>query len=167
MKKLVLALTLASQLALASTHAQNAYITNPGSDTVSVIDTATNTVSATVPVGLVPLGVAVSPKDFRQSSVWPSNPMAARFGPQGGHERQSLCCLRTQASRRNCSTMFRRMHASGVSPRHRCGRPELEASDLGAKNVTLQSSLTALRFYHAAGYRSVGAPVNGFGITSR
>ena len=38
-----------------------AYITNSGSNTVSVIDTATNTVVATVAVGSQPLGVAVTP----------------------------------------------------------------------------------------------------------
>lgn len=41
--------------------AQNAYITNFGSNNVSVIDTATNTVIATIPVGSVPLGVVVTP----------------------------------------------------------------------------------------------------------
>ena len=41
--------------------AQNAYITNTGSNTVSVIDTATNTVTATIPVGGEPYSVAVSP----------------------------------------------------------------------------------------------------------
>jgi YVTN family beta-propeller protein len=40
---------------------QNAYITNVGSSTVSVIDTATNTVSATIPVGGLPNAVAVTP----------------------------------------------------------------------------------------------------------
>ena len=38
-----------------------AYITNSGDNTVSVIDTATNTVTATVPVGTGPYGVAVTP----------------------------------------------------------------------------------------------------------
>ena len=38
-----------------------AYVPNSESDTVSVIDTATNTVTATVPVGNRPLGVAVAP----------------------------------------------------------------------------------------------------------
>ena len=61
MKKLVLALTLACLLGPASTRAQNAYITNQNSNTVSVIDTATDTISATIPVGLTPEGVAVSP----------------------------------------------------------------------------------------------------------
>ena len=61
MKKLALVLTLASVLAPAPTRAQNAYITNSSSNTVSVIDTATNTVSATIPVGVVPIAVAVTP----------------------------------------------------------------------------------------------------------
>ena len=39
----------------------NAYITNSGDNTVSVINTATNTVTATVPVGTGPYGVAVTP----------------------------------------------------------------------------------------------------------
>ncbi len=43
-------------------HAQPfAYITNAGSNTISVIDTATNTVTATIPVGTNPRGVAVNP----------------------------------------------------------------------------------------------------------
>jgi len=37
------------------------YVTNKGSDTVSVIPTSSNMVTATVPVGTGPLGVAVSP----------------------------------------------------------------------------------------------------------
>src|SRR5262249_34616045 len=38
-----------------------AYVTNSGSKTVSVIDTAANTVVATVPVGDFPDGVAITP----------------------------------------------------------------------------------------------------------
>ncbi len=38
-----------------------AYVTNENSNTVSVIDTPTNTVVATVPVGIVPVSVAVTP----------------------------------------------------------------------------------------------------------
>ena len=38
-----------------------AYITNTGSNNVSIIDTATNTVIATVPVSNSPMGVAVTP----------------------------------------------------------------------------------------------------------
>ena len=41
--------------------AQNAYITNLDANTVSVIDTTSNTVTATIPVGSIPLGVAVTP----------------------------------------------------------------------------------------------------------
>jgi YVTN family beta-propeller protein len=42
-----------------------AYVTNSGSDTVSVIDTETNTVVATVPVGDFPRGVAITPDGTR------------------------------------------------------------------------------------------------------
>jgi YVTN family beta-propeller protein len=42
--------------------AQNAYVTNVGSNTVSVIATATNTViGSPIPVGSGPIGVAVTP----------------------------------------------------------------------------------------------------------
>ena len=44
-------LALASLLGSAQSLAQNAYITNYGDNTVSVIATATNTVIATIPVG--------------------------------------------------------------------------------------------------------------------
>ena len=37
------------------------YVTNNGNDTVSVIDTATNSITATVPVGARPSGVAITP----------------------------------------------------------------------------------------------------------
>jgi YVTN family beta-propeller protein len=48
-------------LGSAQSVAQDAYITNLESNNVSVIDTATNTVTATIAVGAGPLGVAVSP----------------------------------------------------------------------------------------------------------
>jgi YVTN family beta-propeller protein len=50
-------------LGSAQSLAQNAYITNFGEPdhTVSVVDTATNAVIATIPVGDSPFGVAVSP----------------------------------------------------------------------------------------------------------
>jgi YVTN family beta-propeller protein len=54
------AFALAGLLGSAQSLAQNAYITNLGSNSVSVIDTATNTVTATIPVGVGPYGVAVS-----------------------------------------------------------------------------------------------------------
>jgi len=53
---------------LASTPAEAqpfAYVTNFSSNTVSVIDTATNTVVATVPVGTNPEGVAITPDGTR------------------------------------------------------------------------------------------------------
>jgi YVTN family beta-propeller protein len=42
-----------------------AYVTNLFSSTVSVINTATNAVIATVPVGIGPVGVAVAPNGGR------------------------------------------------------------------------------------------------------
>jgi len=42
-----------------------AYITNNGSNNVSVIDTASNTVITTVAVGILPTGVAVNPAGTR------------------------------------------------------------------------------------------------------
>ncbi|SRR5258708_28456758 len=44
-------------------------------------------------------------------------------------------------------------------------RLELQASYLGIRSITLQSSLTALRLYESAGYRRNGPPTKGFGIT--
>jgi YVTN family beta-propeller protein len=56
------ALSLALALLLpAAANAQNAYIANSADNTVSVIDTASNTVTSTIPVGTYPLGVAVTP----------------------------------------------------------------------------------------------------------
>ena len=58
------AIVLAMGLALAASPAEAApfaYVANNGSKTVSVIDTATNKVVATVPVGSFPFGVAVTP----------------------------------------------------------------------------------------------------------
>src|SRR5260370_32400959 len=62
MKNLGLALIFAYVVVPASTHAQNAYITNLASNAVSVIATAANTaIGSPIPVGLSPLGVAVTP----------------------------------------------------------------------------------------------------------
>ena len=57
------AFALAGFLGSAQSLAQNAYITNLGSNSVSVIDTATNTVTATIPVGAGPtsLGLFIQP----------------------------------------------------------------------------------------------------------
>jgi YVTN family beta-propeller protein len=40
---------------------RHVYVTNVGSGTVSVLDTATNAISATLPVGASPTDVAISP----------------------------------------------------------------------------------------------------------
>jgi YVTN family beta-propeller protein len=61
-KKLAFALSFACLFAPASARAQNAYITNENDGTVSVIDTATNTVvGSPITVGANPFGVAVTP----------------------------------------------------------------------------------------------------------
>ena len=41
------------------------YATKPGSDIVSVIDTATNTVTVNIGVGHLPVGIAVNPTGTR------------------------------------------------------------------------------------------------------
>ena len=57
----VFLLLLFSSLLLVSVWAQpNAYIVDSGAANVSVIDTITNTVIASIPVGTLPFGVAVS-----------------------------------------------------------------------------------------------------------
>ena len=48
-----------------------AYVTNSGSDTVSVIDVASGTVTSTIPVGSTPRGVAVTPDG---STAYVTNP---------------------------------------------------------------------------------------------
>jgi YVTN family beta-propeller protein len=49
-------------LSVTSGQAQpSAYVTNGFSNNASVIDTASNTVTTTIPVGSFPLGVAVTP----------------------------------------------------------------------------------------------------------
>src|SRR5256885_2255641 len=63
---LFLLLLMGAGLDTATAQAQTrAYVTNIISNTVSVIDTATNTVVATIPVGLAPLGVAITPDGTR------------------------------------------------------------------------------------------------------
>jgi YVTN family beta-propeller protein len=60
-RRLAIAAFVSYFLGSVQTLAQNAYITNDGSGNVSVIDTATNTVIATITVGTAPFAVAVSP----------------------------------------------------------------------------------------------------------
>jgi YVTN family beta-propeller protein len=59
------------------TFAQNAYIPNAISNDVSVIDTVTNTVIATIPVGNFAWGVGVDRAAFRASLI-PSGRRASR-----------------------------------------------------------------------------------------
>jgi len=55
-------LAIVSLIATPATHAEPfAYVTNLVSNSVSVIDTASNTVISTVTVGEAPLGVAITP----------------------------------------------------------------------------------------------------------
>src|SRR5438128_7697869 len=59
---LFLLLSMGVGLGTATAQAQTrAYVTNAADSTVSVIDTATNTVVATIPVGQTPFGVAITP----------------------------------------------------------------------------------------------------------
>ena len=44
-------------------------------------------------------------------------------------------------------------------------RVEQQASELGVRTITLQSSLTALRFYELSGYRRNGPPTKACGIS--
>jgi YVTN family beta-propeller protein len=53
--------TISPHVTAGTTRPIRAYVTNVGSDNVSVIDVATNTVVATVPVGNSPLNVALTP----------------------------------------------------------------------------------------------------------
>jgi YVTN family beta-propeller protein len=62
---LVTSFGVAMALWSAPAKALNAYIPNTEGNTVSVIDTATNAVTATITVGFTPAGVAVSPKGGR------------------------------------------------------------------------------------------------------
>src|SRR2546427_8312078 len=65
---IVLFLLLSMGVGLGTTTAQaqtRAYVANDGDSTASVIDTATNTVVATIPVGVTPFAVAVAPNGTR------------------------------------------------------------------------------------------------------
>ena len=63
---LLLVISVGLGLGTAATEAQTrAYVTNSQDNTVSVIDTATNTVVATVPVGVNPSGIAITPDGTR------------------------------------------------------------------------------------------------------
>jgi len=61
MAAVVVGLSLPTSPSLVTAPPCRAYVTNASDDTVSVIDTATNTVTATVPAGSSPRGIAFSP----------------------------------------------------------------------------------------------------------
>ena len=65
LRSALLAFAFAGVLGSTETLAQNAYVTNLDSKSVSVVNTRTNAVIATVPVGVGPWGVAVSPDGRR------------------------------------------------------------------------------------------------------
>ena len=55
-------------------NAQTAFITNSGSNTVYVVSVTTNTVSDTIPVGIYPAGLCVSPDGSKiYVANWGSN----------------------------------------------------------------------------------------------
>src|SRR5438309_77550 len=62
---LFLLLSMGVGLGTATAQAPRAYVTNGGDNTVSVIDTATNTVVATIPVRLFPGELAITPDGTR------------------------------------------------------------------------------------------------------
>src|SRR5215469_18110122 len=69
----IAALALVSIFASAPALAQNAYIPNRGSDNVSVINLATNTIIATIPVGSHPQGLAVIPGEVLVANLTSDN----------------------------------------------------------------------------------------------
>jgi YVTN family beta-propeller protein len=92
---LFLLLSMGIGLGTATAQAQTrAYVTNENSNTVSVIDIATNTVVATIPVGEVPIGVAITPapqvptsKEQCKHGGW------KKFGPPAGPFKNQGQCV--------------------------------------------------------------------------
>ena len=98
--------------------AQNAYITNLGSDNLSVIATATNTVTATIPVGREPYGVAVSP-DGRKVCHDPHRNQPTRpVGPidRGDAATRGLAGRPCAARNWRSQTSFTAMGPTGARP---------------------------------------------------
>ena len=92
---LFLLLSMGVGLGTATAQAQTrAYVTNDGSNTVSVIDTATNTVVATIPVGLLPTGVAITPAPQAPTSKEQCEHGGyLKFGPPGGPFKNQGQCV--------------------------------------------------------------------------
>ncbi|MDQ3254532.1 MAG: hypothetical protein M3R15_11590 [Acidobacteriota bacterium] len=79
-----------------------AYVANACSNTVSVIDTATNTVVATIPAGGCPSGIAITPQARVPTSIEQCKDGGFRtFGPPAGPFRnQGECVSYVQRQRR-------------------------------------------------------------------
>ena len=92
---LFLLLLMGAGLDTATAQAQTrAYVTNIISNTVSVIDTATNTVVATIPVGLAPFGVAITPAPKAPKSKEQCKHGGYRkFGPPAGPFKNQGQCV--------------------------------------------------------------------------
>ena len=71
-----------------------AYVTNIISNTVSVIDTATNTVVATIPIGGEPLGIAITPAPQAPTSIKQCEHGGyLKFGPPAGPFKNQGQCV--------------------------------------------------------------------------
>ena len=71
-----------------------AYVTNDDSDTVSVIDTATNTVVETIPVGVRPVAVALTPAPQTPTSKEHcKHDGYLKFGPPAGPFKNQGQCV--------------------------------------------------------------------------
>ena len=92
---LVISVITATGLGTATAQAQTrAYVTNLGSNTVSVIDTATNTVVATIPVGLTPVGIAITPApQAPKSKEQCKHGGYKKFGPPAGPFKNQGQCV--------------------------------------------------------------------------
>jgi len=95
-----------------------AYVANNNSDNVSVINTATNTVTATVPVGDDPQQVAVAPDGTRVP--WPSNLHGARGTGRTRHRQAGQAhLLHRHLRRRQRLPGFHRHRLPLLPPRQR------------------------------------------------
>ena len=92
---LFLLLSMGVGLGTATAQAQTrAYVGNPCLNAVSVIDTATNTVVATIPVGIDPFGVAITPApQAPKSKEQCKHGGYQKFGPPAGPFRNQGQCV--------------------------------------------------------------------------
>ncbi len=94
-----------------------AYITNSGTNDVSVIDTATNVVTVTVPVGIGPFGVAVNPAGTR-----------VYVGNSSGNDLSIMDALNARTKKPRAYTTYmtvmQRLDDKGLLDRTRSGRSD-------------------------------------------